>query len=135
MVQVTIVSDLNTNRLVAAQQRYPAIRTTTDFRDMLADTDIDAIIIATPVSSHFELAMQALQAGKHVFVEKPLAASVEQASRLIDEAARRNRVLMVDHTFVYTGAVRKMQELIASNRLGEIYYYDSVRVNLGPFST
>ncbi|MEP6636084.1 MAG: Gfo/Idh/MocA family oxidoreductase, partial [Acidobacteriota bacterium] len=93
----------------------------------------DAIVIATPVSSHFELAMAALKAGKHVLVEKPLAANSQQALELIEEAARRKRVLMVDHTFVYTSAVRKIRELISSNALGDIYYYDAVRVNLGLF--
>src|SRR4029453_6883737 len=89
--------------------------------------------IATPVSSHFDLAMAALRAGKHVLVEKPLASNSEQAVQLIDEAATRELVLMVDHTFVYTDAVRKVRELIASGALGEIYYYDAVRVNLGLF--
>jgi len=130
---VVAVSDLRLDRLALAQSRYPAIGTTTDYRDLLADARIDAIAIATPVSTHFELAMQALQAGKHVLVEKPLSATSEQAVRLIEEADQRNRVLMVDHTFVYTGAVRKIRELVASNGLGDIYYYDSVRVNLGLF--
>src|SRR4029450_1128450 len=94
---------------------------------------IDAVIIATPVSSHFELAMAALKAGKHVLVEKPLAAKSDQARKLVDEAAARNLVLLVDHTFVYTDAVRKIRELIASGQLGDIYYYDAVRVNLGLF--
>jgi predicted dehydrogenase len=85
------------------------------------------------VATHFEFAIAALRAGKHVLVEKPIAASSEEAVRLIDEAARRNLVLMVDHTFVYTAAVKKMQELVASSTLGEIYYYDSVRINLGLF--
>lgn len=131
--QVVAVSDLCPERLTLAGSRYPAIETTTDYCDLLADARIDAIAIATPVSTHFELAMQALRAGKHVLVEKPLAATSEQAVRLIEEADRRNRVLMVDHTFVYTGAVRKIRELVTSNGLGDIYYYDSVRVNLGLF--
>ena len=131
--QVLAVSDLRPQRLALAQGRYPAIEVTTDYRELLADGRIDAIAIATSVSTHFDLAMQALQAGKHVLVEKPLAATSQQALRLIEEAAARNRVLMVDHTFVYTGAVRKIQELVARNELGDIYYYDSVRVNLGLF--
>ena len=131
--RVVAVSDLRPERLVLARHRYPVIETTTDYRDLLADASIDAIAIATPVSTHFDLAMQALQAGKHVLVEKPLAATSEQAIWLIEEASRRNRVLMVDHTFVYTGAVRKIRELVASDELGDIYYYDSVRVNLGLF--
>ena len=89
--------------------------------------------IATPVSSHYELALRALEAGKHVLVEKPLASSTDQVQHLIEVAQKRNRVLMVDHTFVYTGAVRKIRDLVESGGLGEIYYYDSVRVNLGLF--
>ena len=131
--QVVAVCDLRSERLTLVRSRYPVIKTTTNYRDLLADARIDAIAIATPVSTHFELAMQALQAGKHVLVEKPLTATSEQAVRLIEEADRRDRVLMVDHTFVYTGVVRKIQELVASDELGDIYYYDSVRVNLGLF--
>ena len=130
---VVMVSDLQTERLNQVRARYPMIKTTPDYRHLIADTSIDAIIIATPLSTHFDLALQALQAGKHVLVEKPLTEKSEQAMRLIDEASRRNRVLMVDHTFVYTGAVRKMRELVVSGGLGDIYYYDSVRVNLGLF--
>jgi len=127
------VSDLNSSRLGLAHTRYPYIRTTTDAFDLIRDPAIDAIAICTPVNSHFELAMAALQAGKHVLVEKPLADSSDRALRLTEEASRRRLVLMVDHTFVYTGAVRKIRELVQSNALGEIYYYDSVRVNLGLF--
>ena len=131
--RVVAVSDLRPGRLALAQSRYPTIEVTTDYRELLSNGRIDAVAIATPVSTHFDLAMQALQAGKHVLVEKPLTATSQQALRLIEEAALRNRVLMVDHTFVYTGAVRKIQELVARNELGDIYYYDSVRVNLGLF--
>jgi predicted dehydrogenase len=94
---------------------------------------VDAVAISTPVSTHFPLAMEALKAGKHVLVEKPMTASSDQALRLIEEADRRNLILMVDHTFVYTGAVRKIREIIERGSLGEIYYYDSTRVNLGLF--
>lgn len=131
--QVVAVSDLSQDRLAQAQSRYPAIRTTTDCRDLFADPAIDAIVVATPVSTHFDLSMQALQSGKHVLVEKPLVSTLDQGLRLLDEAARRNLVLMVDHTFVYTGAVRKIREIAASGELGPIYYYDSVRINLGLF--
>jgi predicted dehydrogenase len=127
------VSDLNQERLALAQRRFPAIETSTDYRELLVDGKIDAVAIATPVSSHYELAMAALKAGKHVLIEKPLTESAEQALRLVDEADKRDLMLMVDHTFVYTGAVRKMQDLVAGGELGEIYYYDSVRVNLGLF--
>lgn len=131
--QVTKISDFKPELLAKAQARYPSIQVTTDCQDIFADPKIDAVAIATPVSTHFDLALAALQAGKHVLVEKPMTASSEQAKRLIEEAEKRNLVLMVDHTFVYTGAVRKMHDLIASNQLGDIYYYDSVRVNLGLF--
>jgi predicted dehydrogenase len=127
------VCDLRPKCLAVARGRYPGIATVTDYRELLADGDVDAIAIATPVSTHFELAMRCLSAGKHVLVEKPLAATSESAMRLLEEADRRNRVLMVDHTFVYTGAVRKIRELVGDNELGDIYYYDSVRVNLGLF--
>ena len=130
---VVAVCDLRPERLAMVESRYPSIRRLCNWQDLLNDGDIDAIAIATPVSSHFDLAMAALGADKHVLVEKPLASTSEQALQLIDEATRRKRVLMVDHTFVYTGAVRKIRELIYSNALGEIYYYDAVRVNLGLF--
>jgi predicted dehydrogenase len=131
--QVVTVSDLRPERLAKVKARYPTIRTTTDHQALVDDPAIDAIAIVTPVSTHFPLALQALQAGKHVFVEKPLAATGEQAARLVEEADRRHRVLMVDHTFVYTSAVKKIHELVAQNDLGKVYYYDSVRINLGLF--
>ena len=131
--QVACVSDMRPERLGLVTARYPTIETTTDARALLADPKVDAVAIATPISTHYDLAMQALEAGKHVLVEKPLTAKTEQAQRLVDEADRRGRVLMVDHTFVYTGAVRKIRELVADDALGDIYYYDSVRVNLGLF--
>ncbi|HYE65705.1 MAG TPA: Gfo/Idh/MocA family oxidoreductase [Pyrinomonadaceae bacterium] len=130
---VAAVSDLSEDRLAKVRALYPSVKTTTNPLDLFNDPAIDAIAIATPVASHFELAWQALQADKHVLVEKPLAPNSEQAVQLIEEAARRNRVLMVDHTFVYTGAVMKIRDLVASGALGEVYYYDSVRVNLGLF--
>ena len=131
--RVTMVCDQHRERLAQAGRRYPGIRVTTDPFELIADPEVDAVAIATPVSLHFELAAAALRTGKHVLVEKPLASSSDEASRLIDEAARRQLVLMVDHTFVYTGAVQKIRELVASRELGDIYYYDSVRINLGLF--
>jgi predicted dehydrogenase len=131
--RVKIVSDFKAELLAKAQARYPTIQVTTDCRDVFTDPKIDAVAIATPVSTHFDLALAALQAGKHVLIEKPMTLSSEKAIKLIEEAEKRNLVLMVDHTFVYTGAVRKMRELVAKNELGDIYYYDSVRVNLGLF--
>lgn len=131
--EVIAVSDFQVDRLAKVQSRYPAIKLTTNSQDIFADSAIDAIAIATPVSTHYDLALAALQAGKHVLVEKPMTVSSQQAIRLIDEAQKRNLVLMVDHTFVYTGAVRKIQELVVTKAIGDIYYYDSVRVNLGLF--
>jgi predicted dehydrogenase len=131
--RVQVVSDRRPERLAAAARRYPGIRTTTDSASLIADPSVDAVVIATPVFHHFDLAMQALREGKHVLVEKPIASSSEQASRMIDEAARRRLVLMVDHTFVYTSAVRAMRELVKGGDLGDVYYYDSVRINLGLF--
>ena len=131
--KVVGVSDLRPERLAQVQARYPGVRTTVNHCELLSDPAIDAIVIATPVGSHFDLTMRSLRAGKHVLVEKPLAATAELSERLIEEAARCKRVLMVDHTFIYTGAVRKIKELVDSARLGQLYYYDSVRVNLGLF--
>ena len=131
--RVVCASDLRSDRLAALSSRYPTVRTTQDFRELIDDPSIDAIAIATPVSTHYELALRALQADKHVLVEKPLASDTMQVQRLMDVAQERNLVLMVDHTFVYTGAVRKIRELVDGGTLGEIYYYDSVRVNLGLF--
>lgn len=130
---VVAVCDLLPERLAPLRHRYPSLKTCSGSREIFEDAGIDAVVIATPVSSHFELAMAALKAGKHVLVEKPLAANSELGEELIEEASRRELVLMVDHTFLYTGAVRKIKELIAANELGEIYYYDAVRVNLGLF--
>jgi predicted dehydrogenase len=127
------VCDLKTDRLAGVQARYPAVEITGDLSAVLNDPRIEAVAIATPVSSHFDLALRALQAGKHVFVEKPMTATTEQALRLVDEAERRRLVLAVDHTFVYTGAVQKMRELVDNGGIGDVYYYDSVRVNLGLF--
>lgn len=127
------VADLSPSRLDMVQKRYPGVRTTTQFQDLLTDPSIDAIAVATPVSTHFELGMAALKAGKHLWLEKPMTETSLQARKLIDEAEKRKRVLIVDHTFIYTGAVRKMAELIKAGELGHTYYYDSTRVNLGLF--
>jgi len=133
--QVRMVCDVRRTQLDLVEQRYPTVRTTASPSDVCNDPRVDAVVIATPVQHHFELAMAALRAGKHVLVEKPIASSSAQASALIDEAARRRLTLMVDHTFCYTGAVRKMRELTEQGELGDIYYYDSVRINLGLFQS
>jgi predicted dehydrogenase len=130
---VVAVSDSRTERLAQAKGRYPAIKVYTDFQDLLADRRVEAVVIATPLRTHYSLALAALKAGKHVLVEKPLAGSSEQAVTLIETAAQAGCVLMVDHTFLYTGAVRKIRELVDNDHLGRLYYYDSVRVNLGMF--
>jgi predicted dehydrogenase len=131
--RVKAVCDLRPERRALVRQRYPSVDAIGSVDDLLNDPGIDAVLIATPVASHFDLAMSALQAGKHVWVEKPLTANSDQAARLVDEAERRRLVLHVDHTFPYTSAVRKMREMVESDALGEVYYYDSVRVNLGLF--
>jgi predicted dehydrogenase len=131
--RVVAVCDFSADRRSVVERLYPTVRTYADVDEMLAEDDVDAVVIATPVSTHFELAMRALGAGKHVFVEKPMTATVAEAEKLVAEAAERGLTLMVDHTFIYTSAVRKIHELISDGQLGELYYYDSVRVNLGLF--
>ncbi len=133
--EVVAVSDLRPDRSAAARHRDQTIAATADCHELIQNPLIDAVAVCTPVSTHYGLALEVLRAGKHVIVEKPMAASSEQASRLIDEAACRKRVLMVDHTFVYTGAIRKIRELIGEEDFGSVYYYDSLRVNLGLFQS
>jgi predicted dehydrogenase len=127
------VSDLDEKKLATVAKRFPAVRITTNFQDLLRDPSIDAVAIATPVSTHFELGMAALKAGKHVWLEKPMTETSLQARMLVEEADRRKLLLLVDHTFIYTGAIRKMRDVIANGELGRIFYYDSIRVNLGLF--
>lgn len=132
---VVSVADKNPKRCAVAQARYPAVRIMTDPLGLCRARDLDYVIVATPVPSHFQLATEALEAGKHVTVEKPMTNSLDEARRLVETAERVKRVLTVDHTFVYTGAVRKIKELVAAGAIGEPLYYDSVRVNLGLFQT
>jgi len=134
-VKVVTICDRDPARLAPLAHLYPGAGVTSVYADMLNNPQIDAIAVATPVQSHFELALAALKAGKHVLVEKPLAPSGTLAQRLVEEADRRDRVLMVDHTFLYTPAVRKLGELIRQGDLGDIYYYDSTRVGLGLFQS
>jgi len=131
--KVQMVSDLDPKKLEPAKRLYPQIEVSTDPADVFQHPDIQAVAIATPVSTHFELADRALDAGKHVLLTKPFTNSSEQAEVLIEKAKSKNLVLAVDHTFVYTGAVRKMRDLVDRGELGEIYYYDSTRINLGLF--
>ena len=131
--RLAAVSDLDPARLKLVSARYPAVETTTDPQKLFRDPKIDAIAIATPVSTHFELAIAALRAGKHVWLAKPMTETSFQARQLVEEAEKRKRVLIVDHTFVYTGAIRKVGEIVKSPDMGQLFYYDSIRVNLGLF--
>jgi len=125
--------DLKEDRLEYVQRQFRVPRVTTDERAILDDPEIEAVAIATPISTHAQLARSALEAGKHVLLEKPMAHSVEECDHLTDLARRHERVLLVDHTFLYTGAVEKIREVVTSGELGKIFYFDSVRVNLGLF--
>lgn len=128
---VTQVADLSQDRLASIGRRYPSVSLSTDYKEVLRDPSVDAVCLAVPVSLHYPLALEALRAGKHVWVEKPLTLHSDEAKELTEEADRRGLVLMVDHTFVYTPAVRRIRESIDAGELGALYYYDSVRVNLG----
>ncbi len=133
--EARVLCDLDPTRLEPLQRRYPASRTTTDYRDALADPGVDAVAICTPVASHFEIAQAALLAGKHVLVEKPLADSERDAERLVLLAERERRVLQVDHTCVYDPAVLRIRSIVDSGELGELLYVDCVRINLGLFQS
>ncbi|MBP1806808.1 Gfo/Idh/MocA family protein [Rubellimicrobium aerolatum] len=131
--QVGAIADLSAPALDRAGRRHPSASLVQDWRDLVADTAIDAVIVATPVETHFDIAMAALKAGKHVLVEKPMAETPAKAAALVDEAARRQKILMVDHTFVYTPAIQAIRGMIDAGDIGDIYYYDSTRINLGLF--
>lgn len=131
--EVAAVSDLDQKKLDLVAKRFPAVKVTTDYQELLRDPSIDAIAIATPVNTHFELGMAALKADKHLWLEKPMAETSLQARQLVDCAEKKKLVLHVDHTFIYTGAVKKMADLVKAGELGKILYYDSTRVNLGLF--
>ncbi|HTM88933.1 MAG TPA: Gfo/Idh/MocA family oxidoreductase [Terriglobales bacterium] len=130
---VDSLCDINQESLQRAGRTYPGLQLTKDSAEILGSSTVDAVAIITPVWTHFNLAKAALQNGKHVFVEKPLTANSHQAEELLELAERRGLTLMVDHTFLFTGAVRKIRQLIYSGTLGALYYYDSMRVNLGMF--
>jgi len=131
--QVVSICEKNQVSLNRARKAYPHMRLTTDCREIVTAADIDAVAVVTPVSTHFELVKMAFENGKHVFVEKPFTSEVAQAEALIELAEKKNLIVMVDHTFIFTGAVRKIKEIIQRRELGALYYYDSVRVNLGLF--
>ena len=132
-VEGVIACDRDSNRLAKMRKMFPGIETCSDENDAILNPEVAAIAIATPVSTHFDIARRAIEAGKHCFIEKPMTASVAEGEELIGLATKKQVTLFVDHTFVYTGAVRKMKEIIESGRLGDIYYFDSVRINLGLF--
>ena len=131
--KVRMICDSRAASLQRAKQAYPDVEVTSDCNELLSSPDIDAVAVITPVWTHFELAKKALLNGKHVFVEKPFTSSSAQAEELIELAERKGLQIMVDHTFLFTGAVKKIHQLIDDSTLGKLYYYDSTRVNLGLF--
>ena len=130
---VAAICDKSEASLKRAAQAYPDVHVTNDCSELLSSPDIDAIAVITPVWTHFDLALQALQNGKHVFIEKPFTSNSEQAEQLIELAERKGLTVMVDHTFLFTGAVRKIRQLMDEGAIGKLQYYDSTRVNLGLF--
>lgn len=130
---VEMVADSRQNRLDILSQSYPTVKTTQHADDLIKSPDVDAVIIATPVFTHFPLAKKALEHGKHVLLEKPMASTVAECNELIELATQKNLTLMVDHTFLYTGAVERMKDMIDGGYLGKIKYIDSTRINLGLF--
>jgi len=131
--RVKTVCDLDTERLAHMKQIYPAVETTTNYETILHDGDIEAVAIATPVRLHYQFAKQSLLAGKHTYIEKPMAASARECQDLIEVAAGQRRTLLVGHTFIYSSPVRVMKEMVTSGYLGEIFYISSQRLNLGLF--
>ena len=131
--EVAVICDKNPAAHQRIRRAHPQVEITCDTEAVLRSPDIDAVAVITPVWTHFELAKAALENGKHVFVEKPFTSTAGEAEELIELAARKNLTIMVDHTFLFTGAVRKIRNLIEDGTLGKLYYYDSTRVNLGLF--
>jgi len=131
--QLVAVCDKSQAALKKVHRAYPGVQITTDMSELLRSPDIDAVFVVTPVWTHFELAKAALEHGKHVFVEKPFTSTSQQAEELIELAERKNLKIMVDHTFLFGGAVKKIRELVDKGALGPLYYFDSTRVNLGLF--
>jgi len=131
--RVVAVADSREDRFLKASKSHPAVKFTGDAGFIFSNPEIDAVVIATPVLSHHTLALKALKAGKHVLIEKPMAASIKECEELMELAASKKLLLMVDHTFLYTGAVKKLKEISDSGDLGTLRYYDSTRINLGLF--
>src|SRR4030067_3791536 len=133
LTDITHACDLDSEKLERIKLRYPSVTITANYKELLKDKNIQVVAIATPVNTHYRLAKDALEAGKHVFIEKPITSSVKDAEKLIEIAERKNLFIFVDHIFIYTGAIKRIKEFISSEGLGDIYYFDSVRVNLGLF--
>lgn len=131
-IQKVVACDQRTERLEFIKSKSPAVLLSNNYEELLR-SDIDALVIATPVESHYQLAKKALEAGKHIWVEKPFTATSQQAEGLLELADKKNLRIFVDHTFIYTGAVRKMKEIVGKGELGKILHFDSVRINLGLF--
>lgn len=131
--RVTMICDGSNEALERARRMYPAVELVRDPADVLDSPEVDAVAVVTPVSTHYEFARRALENGKHVFVEKPFTATSDEAKHLVDLAEAKKKIVMVDHTFLFTGAVRKIKQLIEQDSLGKLFYYDSTRVNLGLF--
>jgi predicted dehydrogenase len=131
--QVVAIAEMSPNARRRAQKAYPAIHITSDAKEIINSPKIDAIAVITPVWTHYELTKAALENGKHVFVEKPFTSNSAQGEELINLARQKNLTIMVDHTFLFTGAVKKIGQLLEEGTLGKLYYYDSTRVNLGLF--
>ncbi len=131
--QVIAIADMNPMARKRAQKAYPAVKVTGDAAELITSTEIDAIAVISPVWTHYELTKSALENGKHVFVEKPFTSTAAQGEELINLAQQKNLKIMVDHTFLFTGAVKKIGQLLDEGTLGKLYYYDSTRVNLGLF--
>lgn len=129
--KVLAICDMDPAARLRAQRAYPGIPVTANPQEVIASTRIDAVAIVSPVWTHFNLAKAALEQGKHVFVEKPFTTNSRQGEELIELAQKKNLRIMVDHTFLFTGAVKKITQLVQEGTLGNLYYYDSTRVNLG----
>jgi predicted dehydrogenase len=132
-VHLRAIADISPVALKRANDAYPGVKITSDPSELISSTEIDAVAVVSPVWTHFELAKASLENGKHVFVEKPFTSNSAQAEELIDLAQKKNLKIMVDHTFLFTAAVKKISHLLAEGTLGKLYYYDSTRVNLGLF--
>ena len=131
--KVVVVCDKSAHSLRRVRQAYQDMYVTEDYKEVLSATNVDAVAVVTPVWTHYELTKAALENGKHVFVEKPFTSTAEQAEELIGIAERKNLRIMVDHTFLFAGAVKRIRQLLDDGTLGDLYYYDSTRVNLGLF--